>query len=255
LDYFIVQMNASPLRSVLALATTVLLASTPSSPADLVTRKGGPAVEGTIVGTKQGAIRVKVGNAETSIRLADVQAIKMDPPADLAKASAELAAGDAKDAATVLQRLNENFAGLPVPWAEQAAALLGDARLAAGDKAGAQAAYEQFRKTYPQAIALANLGMARLAVDARQFDEAGKLLDPMLADSAKAVLPKPQEGAALSQAHYLMGRVCEADQDFRAALAHYLKASAVFPFDENTVAEAQKRADALRAEHAGLIAP
>ena len=248
-------MNASPLPTVLVLAVAVQLAATSLATADSVTKKVGPPVEGTIVGTKPGAIRMKVGNGETTIRLEDVQAIKMDPPPDLAKASTELVAGDTQGALAVLQRLNETFAGLPVAWAEQAAAMLGDAKLAAGDKAGAKAAYEQFSKTYPQSTALANLGMARLAVDAGQFDEAAKLLDPMLASSAKTVLPKPQEGAALSQAHYLMGRVRESEKNFRVALEHYLKASAVFAFDQNTVAEAQKRADALRAEHAGLIAP
>jgi len=248
-------MNASPLPAVLVLATAIQLAAASFATADSVTKKIGPPVEGTILGTKPGAIRVKVGNGETTIRLDDVQAITMDPPADLAKASNELAAGNAQGALDLLQRLLGNFAGLPVPWVEQAAAMLGDARLAAGDKAGAKAAYEQFSKAYPRSTGLANIGMARLAVDAGQFEEAAKLLDPVLADSAKAVLPKPSEASALTQAHYLMGRVRESEKDFRSALAHYLKASAVFAFDQNTTAEAQKRANALRAEQAGLIAP
>jgi hypothetical protein len=38
-------------------------------------------------------------------------------------------------------------------------------------------------------------------------------------------------------------------------LEHYLKASAVFPFDRNAVESARDRADQLRSQQAGLIAP
>jgi hypothetical protein len=52
-----------------------------------------------------------------------------------------------------------------------------------------------------------------------------------------------------------MGRVREAGGDKQAALEHYLTASAVFPFDRTAATEAQTRADKLRSENAGLIAP
>jgi tetratricopeptide (TPR) repeat protein len=133
--------------------------------------------------------------------------------------------------------------------------MLGDAKLAAGDSAGAKLAYEQFSRTYPQATVLANLGMARLAVDAGEYDKASKLLSPILAASAKTAFPLPSDGSTLSQGHYLMGRIKEASGDLPAALQEYLKASAIFPFDRNAAATAQARADALRSENKGLIAP
>jgi hypothetical protein len=80
-------------------------------------------------------------------------------------------------------------------------------------------------------------------------------LQPLLANADKTAFPAAADGPPLCQANYLMGRVQEAAGDHQAALASYLKASALFPFDKNAAADAQKRADALRAEHAGLIAP
>lgn len=249
-------MNASPLPALLAAALLAGLAAAGSARAqDAVILKSGLTREGKIVGVSGGNVRLQTAAGTTGLPMADVREIRMSAPPEFDAAAAQLASGDAAGAVAALTKINETFAGLPAPWAERAAALLGDAKLAAGDTAGAEAAYEQFRKTYPQATALANLGTARLAVDAGKFDEAGKLLGPVLAGSDKTAFPSPAEGPALSQGHYLMGRVREAAGDQQGALEHYLKASVVFPFDRNAVSSARERADQLRAEHAGLIAP
>lgn len=253
MDYFNhSSMKASPLALLLLLG---LLGSGPVAAQDTVVLKSGITREGKVIGVSGGNVRVQTPNGTTGTPLADVREIRMAAPPEFEAAAAQLAAGDAKGAVAALTRINETFAGLPAPWAERAAALLGDARLAAGDEAGATAAYDNLTKTYPQATALANLGRARLAVGAGRFDEASPLLKPVLADADKIAFPAPADGPPLCQAYYLMGRVQEAAGDHQAALASYLKASALFPFDQNAAADAQKRADALRAEHAGLIAP
>ena len=250
-------MKASPLAALRLLAVLALgMAAAASAQAqDAVVLKSGLTREGKITGVSGGNVRLQIDGGSTGIPLADVREIRMEAPAEFDAAAARLASGDATGAVTALQKINDSFAGLPAPWAERAAALLGDAKLAAGDKPGAAAAYDQLTTTYPQATALANLGRARLAVDDGKFDEASPLLEPLLANSDKTAFPAPAEGPALSQAHYLMGRVKEAAGDYPAALENYLKASAVFPFDKTAAASAQQRADALRAEHAGLIAP
>jgi tetratricopeptide (TPR) repeat protein len=246
-------MKASPLPAFLLLAG--LAAAGPLAAQDAVVLKNGVTREGRITGVSGGNVRVQTPNGTTGTPLADVREIRMAAPPEFGAAASQLAAGDARGAAAALAALNEKFAGLPAAWAERAAALLGDAKLAAGDKAGAAAAYDTLTKTYPQATALANLGRARLAVDAGNFSEAAPLLAPLLATSDRIVFPPPAEGPALCQAQYLMGRVQEAAGDHQAALASYLKASALFPFDQTAASDARKRAEALRAEHAGLIAP
>lgn len=256
MDYFNVQVKASSLPALLVAALALLLGGFDARSQDTVVLKSGVVREGKVTGVSGGNIRIQMPTGSTvGTPLADVKEVRMSEPAELSAAADRLAKGDAKGAVAVLQKLNDTFAGLPAAWSQRAAALLGDAKLEAGDKAGAQAAYEQFVKAYPQATAMASLGQARLAVEGGKFPEAEKLLKPLLATQAKTVLPSPADGPTLSQGHYLMGRIREAAGDHQAALEHYLKACAVFPFDRNASAAAQARADALRKEHAGLIAP
>lgn len=248
-------MKASPLP-LAVLAATVILAFQSAQAQDAVVMKTGIERKGKITGASGANIRLQMeGGGATGIPINDVREVRMAAPAEFDAASAKLADGDAKGAVVALQKISDAYAGLPAPWAERAAVMLADAKLASGDKEGAKAAYANFVKTYPSSTTLANLGMARLAVDEGKYDEAGKLLEPILATSAKTSLPGPTQGAALGQAHYLAGRIREAAGDYQAALGQYLNASAVFPYDRNAASDAQKRADALRSEHAGLIAP
>ena len=251
-------MNASPRAPWrLFLVSAALATATVTAGAqDAVVMKTGLTREGKITGVSGANLRLQVqGGGSTGIPLAEIREIRMDAPPEFDAAASRLASNDAAGAVAALQTINDTYAGLPAPWAQRAAALLGDAKLAAGDQEGAAAAYEKLIQTYPDATALANLGRARLAVEGGRFDQASPLLEPLLAASDQTAFPAPSDAAALCQAHLLTGRVQEAAGDHQAALASYLKASALFPFDKNAAADAQKRADALRAEHAGLIAP
>lgn len=246
-------MKSSPLARGLLFAS--LFCAPWVSAQDTIILSSGSERPGKIVGFSNGNVRLQVNNSTTGIPLATVKSIRMSPPPEFDAATKQLASGDARGAVVALQKINDTFAGLPVPWVERSVALLGDAKLADGDRVGAQAAYDNLVQLYPSATALANLGRARLAVDAGKFEEAGPLLEPLLANSAKTAFPGSTEGSTLCQAHYLQGRVYEAAGDHQAALEQYLKARAVFPFDRNAAADAQARADQLRSQHAGLIAP
>jgi tetratricopeptide (TPR) repeat protein len=249
-------MKASPLPAAIACAALLVWAAAPrAAAADSVVRKSGQTLEGQVVGTAGGNLRIKVGEATISVPLADVDKLRMQPPAEFTAAAGQLSRGDSKAALAALEKINQTYAGLPAPWAERAAAMLGDAKLATGDKEGAKAAYEQFTKTYPASVALANIGMARLALESGDTAGAAKLLGAFEAQSAKTAFPADGDGPALSQAFFLLGRVKEAQGDNAAALQNYLKASALFPFDQNAVADARKRADALRADNPALIVP
>lgn len=249
-------MKASPLPGLAAILGLLMAATAPDLAAqDYVVQKSGRRLEGKITGTSGSSIKIQLDKGATTIPLADVKELGMQPPAEFEAAATLLARGDARGAAEALQKINNDFAGLDTPWLQRAAVLLGDAKLAAGDKEGAKTAYEKFAKAYPSATGLANLGMARLAIESGDSAGAAKLLAPILSQSAKAALPPPADGSSFCQAHYLMGRIREKEGDKPAALENYLKASALFPFDQNAASDATKRADALRAENPGLIAP
>lgn len=250
-------MKASSLHAILALAAAGALAASvsPASAQDVVVLQSGASREGKVIGVSDGGLKIQAGAGSATIPLAQVKEVRMPAPPELEAAAAQLSKGNAKGAVAILEKLNANFARLPAPWVVRAAAMLGDAKLAAGDKAGAEAAYAEFAKAYPQATDLANLGRARLAVDSGNYAEAEKMVAPILSTSAKTILPDAAAGNALCQSHYIVGRAREAAGDYPAALANYLKASAVFPYDTATAADAQARADKLRSDHPGLIAP
>lgn len=250
-------MKASSLHAILALAATSALAASaaPAAAQDVIVLQTGGTREGKVTAVSDGGLKIQSGAGSATIPLAQVKEVRMQPPPELEAAASQLAKGNAKGAVSTLEKLNATFARLPAPWVVRAAAMLGDAKLAAGDKAGAEAAYAEFAKSYPQATELANLGRARLAVESGNYAEAEKMVAPILATSAKTIIPDAAAGNALCQSHYIAGRAREAAGDHQAALANYLKASAVFPQDTATAADAQARADKLRSEHPGLIAP
>ncbi len=250
-------MKASSLPSLILAATLIAGSSWASlaSAQDTLIRKSGQKTEGKITGVKGGKVRIQIGSGATTIPLADIRKITMMAPPTFDAAAAELASGNVQTAVTLLQKLNDNFAGLPVPWAERAAAMLGDAKLEAGDAAGAKAAYAKFSEIYPEADALADLGRARLAVEAGQYQEASQLLQSILSKSSQIAFPDANQGPKFCQAYYLQGRVLEATDDNQAALQHYLTASAVFPFDPQAVASAEERARQLRRQDTELVAP
>lgn len=248
-------MKASPLPIAVLTAIALFHVSLLPCAADTVVRKSGQTLEGQITGSADGKLQIKMSGGATTVPLTDVTQLRMETPAEFTAAAAQLADGNAKAAVAALEKINHTFAGLPTPWVQRAAVMLGDAKLAAGDKKGAKAAYEQFSKTYPEAVALAELGMARLAVESGENATATKLLTPLIARSSKSAQPDEGDGPALSTAYFLLGRINEASGDKPKALENYLKASVLYPFDENAVADAKKHADALRAENPGLIVP
>lgn len=237
------------------LAGWLAIAATAATAQDLIVLKSGVTREGRIVGVANQNVQLEVGaGARTGIRLADIAEIRMAAPPEFDAAVTALQQGRATDAIAILQKLNQAFAGLPADWTERAAAMLGDAQLAAGNPKAAEEAYKKFQAAYPGAKDLANLGMARLAVEQRDFAAAQKLLEPLLEGSDKIVAPDETTGAKLSQANLLMGQVLEAEGRHEEALQSYLLAVAVFPQDRAAASAAQARADALRKEHA-VIAP
>ncbi len=252
-------MKSSPTPRWRALRAFLILSAAAASVVnsgaqDAVTLKSGVVREGTVTGVSGGTVQLRMGSGSTGIRLADIAEVRMAAPPEFQAAVNALQQGRARVAAEMLRKINATYAGLPAPWVERSSALLGDALLAAGDTAGAEQAYQAFQKAYPQARDLANLGMARLAVEKGQMDEAQRLLKPLLDTAAKTTTADEEEGARLSQVYYLQGRLLEASNRQPEALEAYLTAVTIFPQDAAVASLARARADALRKD-SGTIVP
>jgi len=212
---------------------------------DVVVQKDGQRREGQITGIKADVLQIKVGPAETGIPMANVASVVMAPPKAYVETLAAWQAGDAKKTLSLLAPLVAGFNGLPTKWAERASALLGEACLAAGQTDKAESAFADFQKFYPAASTTADIGLARLAIEKKDFAAArGKLL-PIVEKAKSTKLAAPGECAVFGQALFLLGQVQEASAENSEAMENYLLVTTLFHEDKAVAQKAGERADAL----------
>lgn len=201
-------------------------------------------------------LQVKVGAGTIGIPLTNIARVQMTPPTGYRKALAAYQKRDLSKALAETRVLADKYRGLPADWAKQLSSLLGDIYVALGKYDDAADAYTSFEEAYPGAgSAQSAAGRARIAVAQQKWDEAKKLLEPL---TQQALAEKNQADApdiAYSQAFNLLGQVKEQTGDLAGALEDYLRTVAIFYHDPAAVAEAQKRADALRQENTALVVP
>jgi len=239
-------MKASVSPTTVCFAVLIGLSAADVRAQDVIVQKDGPRREGQILAVKSGQIRLKVGPAETGVPLANVASVTMSPPKEFTDALASWSKGDAAATLPAVKTLTEKFPSLPTSWAERAAALLGEALLATGDLAGAETAFANFQKFYPNAGNSADVGLARLAIEKKDFAAARAKLGPIMEAARKTEIAKPGECAVFGQALYLMGRTQEAAGENPEALQSYLLAANLFREDAAVVAKATDRANALK---------
>ncbi len=237
--------SVSPWASKYALCLLLLATSVSALAQDVLVLKNGQRREVQVIGVADGRVRFKAGPAETTLPLDQVAAVRMQAPKAFEDAVEVWKTGDAAKTLPLLKPLVDNFRSLPAPWAERASALLGSVLLESGDLAGAEEAFAAFQKAYPEATGLADIGLARLAVEKKDFATASAKVAPIVEAGKKTLLAESGKSSEYGQAFYLMGNVLENDGKFPEALEHYLLAVTVFYEDPAVVARAQARADAL----------
>jgi tetratricopeptide (TPR) repeat protein len=246
-------MNASacPLPRVALLfifaAVTSLLAQ------DVVVQKDNQRREGEILGVADGKLKIKIGPAETGLPLEQVASVNKAPPKGYDDALKAWQEGNGSKALSLLKPIVETFRGLPTDWAERGSALLGDVYLSLDQQAAAEAAFAEFTNAYPAAKSLSNIGMARLAIFRKDFEDAKSRLAPIVAEAESVVVPNARESATYGQAFYLMGIVHENEGAYPEALRDYLEAVTLFHGDKAIVAKAQERAEFLMKEKQVIV--
>lgn len=213
---------------------------------DAVVQKDGQTREGAIQGIKAGAIRIKVGPAETSIPMSKVASVRMDPPADYQAVSDSWIKGDAVGTLSKLLPLVANFKGLPTDWAERACSMLTEVYISLGKISEAEAAYVEFNKLYPESVSSSDLLLIRLALIKNDFRGARSRLEPMVESAKSTLRPKGAASVAMSQALVLMGRIHEHAGEKSEALENYLLVSTIFNDDPSSSAQALERINTLQ---------
>ncbi len=220
---------------------------------DFIVQKDGQRREGEILGVINGKLKIKVGPAETSIAMDQIASVTKDPPKAYEDAIKAWQEGNANQTLSFLKPVVEAFRGLPTEWAERAAAMLGDVYLSLGQLPGAESAFAEFTKSYPNATSLSDIGLARLAVSKKDFATAKARLLPIVSEADKVMAAPAGKSAAYGQAFYLMGMVHESEGAYPEALRDYLSAVTLFHDDRAVVAKAQDRADVLVKEKQVIV--
>lgn len=220
---------------------------------DVVVQKDGQRREGQITGVKDNVLRIKVGPAETGVPMANVASVTMAPPKAYEDTLAAWQSGDAKKTLSLLTPLVTGFNGLPTKWAERASALLGEAFLAAGQIDKAAAAFADFQKFYPSAASTAEVGLARLAIEKKDYSTARAKLTPIVEKAKATKLAESGECAVFGQALFLLGLVQEASGEKSEALENYILVTTLFPEDKAVTQKALERINSLAEKN--VIAP
>ncbi len=235
-----------------------------SSAQDRLVFKDGHVQEGEVTGMSGPAVLMTVATAsgapgQISFNLGLLSRVDAAPPPAYSGGIATYGAGDWDKALAALKPLADQFRGLPTPWAQQAAALLGDIYIEKNDLARAEAAYNDYRKLYPSVggnSARFNLGQARLAFARNNLGQAKQQLEPILALALKSPADAARADASTyGQAFYLRGQISEKEGNAQAAFENYLRTVTLFYQDGSATARAQKSADTLRSAHKDLVAP
>jgi len=234
--------SVSPAIAIFALMAVSCLGAAAQ---DVVVQKDGQRLDRQIIGVKDNVLRVKVGQAETGIPMANVASVIMAPPKACEEALAAWQGGDAKKTLSLLAPLVTSFNGLPTTWAERSSALLGEVFLAAGQMDKAEAAFADFQKAYPNATSTADVGLARLAMEKKDFSTARAKLMPIVEQAKATKLAGAAEGAVFGQALLLLGMVQEASAENSEALENYLLVTSLFHEDKAVTQKAGERANAL----------
>ena len=216
------------------------------TPAASIKQKTGTVQQGVITGVSASGVAVQLtAGGSISIPIAQIESISMVPPPEYNLALQAIAAKDIPKAAGLIRGLITKYKGLPADWAQQAAALAGFLALQSGDMAGADAAFSEFKKSYPTAPE-GRIGSAAIAASKKDFATAKSLIAPIVEDALKQKDVPVTNRFAYSRAMYISGLVKESEKDLPGALEDYLRTTTIFYHDTAAVASAQERADALR---------
>jgi hypothetical protein len=249
------RMNASPTLGKILLPAVAAICLLPllTHGQDVVTLKDGSKRQGAIVGVDGTNIRLATevqdrGRVQTTVPLAQVASVAMNPPADLLAAETDWQGGDAAAAVAKLEPLVKGFSGLPAAWVQRATLLLIDTLLETGKTDQAEAALVAFQTAYPESADSTALIRAKIAVARNNFVGARPLLEPIVQQAKDTNLADTTQSIKFGQAYYLMGQIRESTGDLPGALEDYLYASTIFFADATTASRAQSRADILTNE-------
>jgi tetratricopeptide (TPR) repeat protein len=241
-------------RQLLFLLAAGLITPWPAVSQETITLRSGQIQQVRVLGVSPSGVKVQMGDAVMVEPFGNISQVSMSPPPEFTAAEAAYERNDLPTALNNAQSVVSNYKGLPTDWVQQAMLLLGDIYVSQGQLPQAQAAYEEYQRTYPGAgTADITVGLARIDVANKNYDAAKAKIDPIIAQAMKIRNPSKAAGELIGRAFFVSGQIKEQTGDLPGALEDYLRTVAIFPEDRVAAASAQERADTLRKEHGTAV--
>jgi len=148
----------------------------------------------------------------------------------------------------------DQFLGVDNPWVLECAGGLGQAYLALGRVADAEALYGRMKKAYPSGPAALRAEVG-LAVATAGRDAAGLLakLQTLEKDLKEGLRPLRADREALAEFYFARGEAFERKGEDRKALEDYLRVSILYPDPASLGQRSAKKAEALRQTNKDLV--
>src|ERR1043166_4383612 len=104
---------------------------------------------GQIMRVEADGVVVKLAIGELTVPKVDIVRVDAEKPAGLDPALAAAKAGKFQEAVNGLKPAVDRYAGLPIPWVQDALMRLGDAYIAVKDFCAAKRTFDAIKKLYP----------------------------------------------------------------------------------------------------------
>ncbi|MEO6787777.1 MAG: tetratricopeptide repeat protein [Chthoniobacteraceae bacterium] len=207
-----------------------------------------------IVAVRGTKVAIRNAQGEISYDLGQIQEVRKAPPPEFAQGQRAIEAGKLEEALTLIKGVADRYKGLPVAWASDATAMLGNIYISLGKLPEAEAAFNEFEKYYPgSGSAAASVGRARIAAERGNFAEAKAVVEPLVKDALTKKNVTRAENQLYGEAYYVLGKVAEGEGKLPEAMENYCRTVAIFYQERAVVTEAEKRIDALRKK--GITTP
>jgi tetratricopeptide (TPR) repeat protein len=172
--------------------------------------------------------------------------VKSAPP-EVVRGQQAIEAGNFEAALPFIKSVADKFKGLPIAWAQESTAMLGNIYVSLGKIPEAETAFADYERLYGGSnSAAAKIGKARLAAAKNRFTEAKGIASEIVSGALAKKNVSRAESQLYGQAYFILGQCAENEKKLPEAMENYCRTVAIFYQEPTIVKEAQKRIDELR---------
>ena len=223
---------------------------------DQIRLKNGEVLKGQAVKFDEGSMTLTFKFAQGTLGYpsADLAEVRLEERPGVAEGRDAYTKGNWEEVVTRWKPSVDTLVGVDCPWVLECAGGLGQAYLALGKVADAEALYEKMKKFYVQGPAAlrASVGLA----EATSSRDAGALLEKlkeMEGQLKESLRPMRADREALAEYYFARGGAYEKKGDAKKALEDFVRVGALYPDPPSLGQRADQKAEALRMANKDLV--